>query len=310
MPTLVFAIGVGIGWESTRRRLRAVPRRGRPGLRADAVRPDAARADAARLGGRTRRGSARGRRDRTRRRERRAAPAVRRWVLELPAGIRTGVPAALRGGAIAAAGVVAVASVLVAGSLVLSYAPIIGLYESVHTGVLGGVALTLGQLGVPAEPRHLGRVLAGRSRLRDRHGIRRLPARHPPRPAARGAGARRVARPATSGSASSGCSSRCSPAFSRRSSSAPGCRPSTAAARSARSGSASASGSSPASCSDCSPGSPPAPPARDGWPTSGRTRGWSGPSRRSRSASPPSPACSPCGRAERLVPQEEPAGSR
>jgi hypothetical protein len=44
--------------------------------------------------------------------------------------------------------VVAVASVLVAGSLVLSYAPIIGLYESVHTGVLGGVALTLGQLAI------------------------------------------------------------------------------------------------------------------------------------------------------------------
>jgi hypothetical protein len=152
MPTLVFAIGVSIGWESTRRRLRAVLEGSEAAraeaLRAEVGRPDAARADAAR----PRAGRAEALRAA-------AATALadgrdalhrqfRRWLLDLPAGIRTGVPAALRGGAAAAAGVVAVASVLVAGSLVLSYAPIIGLYESVHTGVLGGVALTLGQLAI------------------------------------------------------------------------------------------------------------------------------------------------------------------
>jgi hypothetical protein len=139
MPTLVFAIGVGIGWELTRRRLREG---------ADAVRPDAARPDAAPPGA--------GRGDALR-----AATATAiadwkdtlhrqfaRWILDLPVDIRTGVAAALRGGAIAATGVVAVASILVAGSLVVSYAHIIGLYESVHTGVLGGVALTLGQLTI------------------------------------------------------------------------------------------------------------------------------------------------------------------
>lgn len=142
MPTLVFAIGVGIGWELTRRRLRA------DAARPDATRPDAARPDAARpeagRGGALRAA---------------AATAIAGWndtlhrqfarrILDLPAGIRTGVAAALRGGAIAAAGVVAVASILVAGSLLVSYARIIGLYESVHTGVLGGVALTLGQLTI------------------------------------------------------------------------------------------------------------------------------------------------------------------
>ncbi|HJX87925.1 MAG TPA: DUF6350 family protein, partial [Gemmatimonadales bacterium] len=43
---------------------------------------------------------------------------------------------------------VAVASLLVAGAMLLSYADIIALYEGVHAGVLGGVALTLGQLAI------------------------------------------------------------------------------------------------------------------------------------------------------------------
>ena len=53
---------------------------------------------------------------------------------------------ALRAGAASAAAVVAVASVLVAGLLVTSYAQVIALYESVHGGLLGGIALTVGQL--------------------------------------------------------------------------------------------------------------------------------------------------------------------
>jgi hypothetical protein len=148
MPTLVFAIGVGIGWDLTRRRLREAreAREGADAARTAAARRDAARPDDAR--------SEAGRVDALRAA---TATAIADWkdtlhrqfarrILDLPVGIRTGLAAALRGGAMAAAGVVAVASILVAGSLVVSYAHIIGLYESVHTGVLGGVALTLGQL--------------------------------------------------------------------------------------------------------------------------------------------------------------------
>ena len=138
MPTLVFAIGVGIGWELTRRRPREVHEGNSDTAQPEAGRPQPGRAQALRAT---------------------AATALagwnvalhrqfRGWILDLPTGIRTGVPAALRGGAIAAAGVVAVASILVAGSLLLNYAHIIGLYESVHTRVLGGVALTLGQLAI------------------------------------------------------------------------------------------------------------------------------------------------------------------
>jgi hypothetical protein len=125
LPTLVFSIGVGIGSELTRRRLPA----GLPGF-------VAGRADAT--------GSlptARTALESARRR-------LNAWVQGFPSGLRTGVPAALRGGAMAAAGTVAVASLLVAGALLISYADIIALYEGVHAGVLGGVALTLGQVAI------------------------------------------------------------------------------------------------------------------------------------------------------------------
>jgi hypothetical protein len=119
LPTLVFAIGVGIGSELTRRRL--LP----SGLTAAGT--DASAAPVPREAARRR---------------------VNAWVQGLPSGLRAGVPAALRGGAMAAAGTVAVASLLVAGALLLSYADIIALYEGVHAGVLGGVALTLGQVAI------------------------------------------------------------------------------------------------------------------------------------------------------------------
>ena len=188
MPTLVFAIGVSIGWESTRRRLRApepsdaarrcrrvrMPPARHAGRslsgRAEALRTAAATALAEALHAPGRRWSSNCRPA--------SAPAFRPRCAAEPSpppgwspSPRCSSPA----------------------RWCSSYAPIIGLYESVHTGVLGGVALTLGQLAHPAEPRGLGRVLAGRSRLRDRHGIRRLPAGHPPRPAARRARARRAA---------------------------------------------------------------------------------------------------------------------
>lgn len=54
--------------------------------------------------------------------------------------------AALRGGALAAAGVVGAAAVLVAVLLVLDYSSIVALYEGLGAEALGGLALTLGQL--------------------------------------------------------------------------------------------------------------------------------------------------------------------
>ncbi|GAB3029198.1 hypothetical protein GCM10027052_01260 [Parafrigoribacterium mesophilum] len=155
LPTLVFATGVAIGWEVTRRRLRAV-RESPDTTRGNAARTDATRPGAAGSDGRSADDAPppRGRAGALRVTAALAdwADGLRhqcgRWILELPTGIRSAVPAAVRGGAMAAAGVVSVASVLVAGSLVVSYARVIGLYESVHTGVLGGVALTLGQLAI------------------------------------------------------------------------------------------------------------------------------------------------------------------
>jgi hypothetical protein len=54
--------------------------------------------------------------------------------------------AALAGGLGAASVVTAVSAVLVAVLLLLSYAKIISLYEGVHAAVLGGIAITVGQL--------------------------------------------------------------------------------------------------------------------------------------------------------------------
>ncbi|PPG93389.1 hypothetical protein C5C39_01145 [Rathayibacter sp. AY1F3] len=54
--------------------------------------------------------------------------------------------ASLRGGALAAAGVVGVAAVLVAVLLVVHYTSVVALYESLGAEALGGLALTLGQL--------------------------------------------------------------------------------------------------------------------------------------------------------------------
>ncbi len=60
--------------------------------------------------------------------------------------MRATLTAALRGGAAAAVVVLAVSSVAVALLLLTSYAKVITLYEGVHAGVLGGIALTVGQL--------------------------------------------------------------------------------------------------------------------------------------------------------------------
>ncbi|WP_141991547.1 DUF6350 family protein [Rhodoglobus vestalii] len=78
----------------------------------------------------------------------RAIGPVRRWVLGWPTHVRTIVATSLRGGAISAAGLLTIASIATMLAIVTSYAEIIRLYESLHTEVLGGVAITLGQLAI------------------------------------------------------------------------------------------------------------------------------------------------------------------
>lgn len=64
----------------------------------------------------------------------------------LPEPIGDLVAAALRGGAAAVALLALAASLVTAAAIVFSYAEIITLYESLHTEVLGGIAVTLAQL--------------------------------------------------------------------------------------------------------------------------------------------------------------------
>jgi hypothetical protein len=59
---------------------------------------------------------------------------------------RVAVGAALRGGVASVALLLGAAAVLATGVILASYARIITLYESLHTEVVGGVAVTLGQL--------------------------------------------------------------------------------------------------------------------------------------------------------------------
>ena len=79
------------------------------------------------------------------------APIVRRareWLDDRAPGLRPGAGAAVRAGIGAVALTVAVASVLVAGLFVVRFADMIGLYEALHADVVGGIALTAGQLAL------------------------------------------------------------------------------------------------------------------------------------------------------------------
>jgi hypothetical protein len=69
-------------------------------------------------------------------------PLISRWRPE----VRVVVATALRGGAAAAATVLTLAALLTALAILVSYAEIISLYEGLHTEVLGGIAVTLGEL--------------------------------------------------------------------------------------------------------------------------------------------------------------------
>lgn len=144
LPTLVFALGAGVGSE--------ISRRGSPSWaenRADHL--SQARAEKATVG------SAHAGAD--------ARPDLRtRTSSELGAGPRLGhrvrelientphlgasAAIALRGGAMATALVLSCASVAVALQLATHYGQVIALYEGVHAGALGGAALTIGQLAV------------------------------------------------------------------------------------------------------------------------------------------------------------------
>lgn len=64
------------------------------------------------------------------------------------AGDRALVGLALRGGAMAAFGVITVAAVALAIALVAGFSSIVGLYEGLHAEVVGGIALTVGQLAL------------------------------------------------------------------------------------------------------------------------------------------------------------------
>jgi hypothetical protein len=74
------------------------------------------------------------------------ADAVGGVLDRIPAAGRVAADAALRGGALAAAGVIGVAGVLVAVLLVGNYASVVAMYESLDGQIVGGIAVTIGQL--------------------------------------------------------------------------------------------------------------------------------------------------------------------
>ena len=66
----------------------------------------------------------------------------------LPIPVRSAVATALRSGTAAAAGILCVAGVTVFVLILTNYATVIGLYETVQAGILGGIALTTLQLAL------------------------------------------------------------------------------------------------------------------------------------------------------------------
>ena len=66
----------------------------------------------------------------------------------LPLTTHTVLVEALRGGTAAVAGVIGVSAVAVAALILVNYATIIGLYETVQAGIMGGITLTLAQLAL------------------------------------------------------------------------------------------------------------------------------------------------------------------
>ena len=72
--------------------------------------------------------------------------SIKDWINDWSPQARAAVGAAFRGGSAAVAGLLAAASVALAALLLINYARIISLYESLHTEILGGISLTIAQL--------------------------------------------------------------------------------------------------------------------------------------------------------------------
>jgi hypothetical protein len=72
--------------------------------------------------------------------------AIAQRIDEVPEQPAAVIRAAVAGGTAAAIAVVAMSAVTLAVLLAVNYAELIALYEAGHTGVLGGIALTIGQL--------------------------------------------------------------------------------------------------------------------------------------------------------------------
>lgn len=70
------------------------------------------------------------------------------WSREMHPAVLPTIAAGLRGGTIAAAAVIGVAGLLLTASMLINYATMIGLYESLQAGVLGGIVLTVLQLAL------------------------------------------------------------------------------------------------------------------------------------------------------------------
>jgi hypothetical protein len=77
-----------------------------------------------------------------------ATGRVRRWISTMPATLRWCLAAAVRVGAGAAFGVLALAAALVAVLIALDYATIAGLYQALDAGIDGGIALTMAELAL------------------------------------------------------------------------------------------------------------------------------------------------------------------
>ncbi len=71
---------------------------------------------------------------------------IRAWWGSLPVGRRTVLAQSLRGGTATVTAVVLVSALLLTVMFIVNYAQIIALYEGIHTGVLGGVAVTIAEL--------------------------------------------------------------------------------------------------------------------------------------------------------------------
>ncbi|GAA1439941.1 cell division protein PerM [Leifsonia poae] len=136
LPPLVYAIGIGLGLVFAHlRREPAVGAAAGPAGAAGApgagIRDTGATADATDA-------------------PRRPVPGglIRGWLDAIPLVVRDIAAGALRAGTAAAAMVIAGAGIILAILIVVNFGAVIGLYEQLQAGGLGGAALTIGQLSV------------------------------------------------------------------------------------------------------------------------------------------------------------------